>query len=363
MKFSLIHTSGKARRGLIYLGQSSKPIETPTFMPVATHGSVRSLSSEDLYHTESRILLTNAFHLYLNPGTKIINPHNNLHKFMNWKGGLITDSGGFQIFSLPGPKKINDKGVEIRSPHDGRKLFITPELSISIQNSLGSDIMMCFDECLPCTSSEKEVKESLILSTNWAKKSKLANESKKPLFGIVQGGLYKNLREESLGRLIDIKFDGYALGGLSVGESKQDMYRILNNITYKMPADKPRYLMGVGTPENIVKGVLSGIDMFDCVIPSRNARNGYLFTTQGVVRIRNSKYKNNLLPVDQKCVCYTCSNYTLSYLHHLDKKNDPLGLRLNTIHNLYYYQSLMRILRESISKNNLDSFAKSFNKE
>jgi len=297
----------------------------------------------------------------LRPGTEIIRAHNSLHDFMNWQGPILTDSGGFQVFSLGDLRKITEEGVAFRSPLNGSPVMLTPERSMEVQRDLGSDIVMVFDECTPYPAEKSVVRESMELSLRWAKRSKIAHaENPSALFGIIQGGVFSDLRDISLAGLVEIGFDGYAIGGLSVGEPKEEMMAMLNHITCKMPDDKPRYLMGVGTPEDLVNGVLHGVDMFDCVMPTRNARNGHLFTSEGVVRIRNSPYKTDTKPLDPDCACYTCQNYSRAYLHHLDKCKEILGARLNSLHNLFYYQKLMRDLRNAIEQGKLPEFAKEF---
>jgi queuine tRNA-ribosyltransferase len=297
----------------------------------------------------------------LRPGTSIVKQHGDLHDFMNWEKPILTDSGGFQVFSLGDLRKITEEGVTFRSPINGEKILLTPEKSMEVQRDLGSDIVMIFDECTPYPATEQEARLSMELSLRWAKRSKEAHgESTSALFGIVQGGMYESLRDVSLAGLLEIDFDGYAIGGLSVGEPKEDMIRILDHTTNKIPEDKPRYLMGVGKPEDIVEAVRRGIDMFDCVMPTRNARNGHLFVTEGVIKIRNAAHKTDTRPLDEECDCYTCKNYSRAYLHHLDKCNEILGARLNTIHNLRYYQRVMEGLRSAIETNTLDEFVEDF---
>jgi len=359
MKFDVFKTSNKARRGQLTFERGT--IETPAFMPVGTYGTVKAMTPENLLDTGAEIVLGNTFHLMLRPGTEVIEAHGDLHDFMNWQKPILTDSGGFQVFSLDEMRKITEKGVHFRSPVDGRKVFMGPEESMQVQRQLGSDIVMIFDECTPFPATEKEARTSMELSMRWAKRSKNAHgDNPSALFGIIQGGMYKHLRDESLEGLVDIDFDGFAVGGLSVGEPKDDRERILEHIVPKMPNSKPRYLMGVGKPEDIVEAVLKGIDMFDCVMPTRNARNGYLFTRQGLVKIRNEKYQFDTSPVDAECECYTCQNYSRSYLRHLDKCKEILGSHLNTIHNLHYYQDLMRGLRSAIEDDVLDEYVRDF---
>ncbi|CAI8228305.1 MAG: Queuine tRNA-ribosyltransferase [Glaciecola sp. HTCC2999] len=359
MEFKLLATQGKARRGQLIFPRGI--VETPAFMPVGTYGTVKGMTPEELTDTGAHICLGNTFHLMLRPGTGIIQQHGDLHDFMHWDKPILTDSGGFQVFSLGAMRKINENGVTFRSPINGEKILLTPEKSIEVQRELGSDIVMIFDECTPYPATEQEARISMELSLRWAQRSKDEHgDSESALFGIVQGGMYPALRDISLEALEKIGFDGYAIGGLSVGEPKEDMIRILDNTAHKCPENKPRYLMGVGKPEDIVEAVRRGIDMFDCVMPTRNARNGHLFTTEGVVKIRNAKHKTDTGPLDEKCDCYTCKNYSRSYLHHLDKCNEILGARLNTIHNLRYYQRVMQGLRDAIEAGMLDEFVTEF---
>ena len=353
MKFKVINTSENAREAEIHTARGA--IQTPAFMPVGTNGTVKGLTVDDLKETHSQIILGNTFHLMLRPGDKLIKELGGLHKFINWDKPILTDSGGFQVWSLGELNKISEEGVKFSSPYDGKKIFMTPEDSIMIQENLGSDIVMAFDECTDYPSTYDDAQKSMELSMRWAKRCKEAHKSKSALFGIVQGGMYTDLRKESLDRLIDIDFDGIALGGLSVGESKQEKTEILEFMSDKLPDDKPRYLMGVGTPEDIVEAVRYGIDMFDCVLPTRNARNGQLFTSEGVINIRNAEYKNSDDPIDINCDSKVSQNYSRAYLNHLQRTNEMLGSMLATYHNIYYYQSLMKEIRESI-KNNL--FAK-----
>ena len=359
MQFNLKNKDKTARRGQISFPRGE--IQTPVFMPVGTYGTVKAMTPEELEGIGAEIILGNTFHLMLRPGMEVINKFGGLHKFMHWQKPILTDSGGFQVFSLADSRKITEEGAHFRSPVDGSKVFLGPEEAIQIQHDLNSDIVMIFDECTPYPATEKEAADSMRLSLRWAKRSKEAHgNSENALFGIVQGGMYKSLREESLNGLKEIGFDGYAIGGLSVGEPVEMMMEVLDNIMPGMPEDKPRYLMGVGTPENIVEAVRRGIDMFDCVMPTRNARNGHLFTEYGDVRIRNAANRYDESPVDENCDCYTCQNYSRAYLHHLDKTNEILGARLNTIHNLYYYQYLMKGLRNAIELNQLDEFISEF---
>jgi len=330
-------------------------------MPVGTYGTVKAMTPEELTGMGAEIILGNTFHLLLRPGTDVIRAHGDLHDFTHWEGPILTDSGGFQVFSLGKMRKITEKGVAFRSPVNGSKVFMGPEESMQIQRELGSDIVMIFDECTPYPATEEEARVSMELSLRWAGRSRIAHgDNPSALFGIVQGGVFEHLREASLNGLTDIGFDGYAVGGLSVGEPPEDRWRVLDFLSDKLPQDKPHYLMGVGTPEDIVEAVRWGIDMFDCVMPTRNARNGHLFTHQGVVRIRNAVHEYDNGPVDPLCDCYTCKNYSRAYLRHLEKCNEILGARLNTIHNLFYYQTLMRDLRDAIEAGQLERFVSDF---
>lgn len=359
MEFKLNNTDGFARRGQLSFARGV--IETPIFMPVGTYGSVKSLTPEDLTGLGAQIILGNTFHLMLRPGMDVVKAHGDLHDFMHWDSPILTDSGGFQVFSLGAMRKITEEGVAFKSPINGSKIFMGPEESMQVQRDLGSDIVMIFDECTPYPATEVEAADSMRLSLRWAERSKKAHgENPAALFGIVQGGMYEDLRQESIDGLIDIGFDGYAIGGLSVGEPKDEMMATLDVIHQKMPTNKPRYLMGVGTPEDLVEAVRRGIDMFDCVMPTRNARNGHLFTRTGVVKIRNSQYEFDTRPLDEGCACYTCQNYSRSYLRHLDKCKEMQGSRLNTIHNLYYYLKLMKDMREAIEKSEFEIFIKQF---
>jgi len=359
MKFSLLQTDGRARRGTLELAHGK--VETPVFMPVGTYGTVKAMSPQELRDIGAQIVLGNTFHLWLRPGLEVIEAHGGLHLFMGWDGPILTDSGGFQVFSLGELRKISEEGVKFQSPVNGDKCFLSPEESMRIQKVLNSDIVMIFDECTPYPADESMAGESMRLSLRWAERSKKAHEGNpNALFGIVQGGMFEDLRDESLRELVNLDFDGYAIGGLSVGEPKEDMRRILKHTAPQLPADKPRYLMGVGTPEDIVAAVAQGIDMFDCVMPTRNARNGHLFTRHGDVRIKNAQYRMDLRPLDEQCNCYTCRNFTRAYLHHLHKLNEILGARLNTIHNLHYYQELMRDIRAAIEAGQFDEFAARF---
>ncbi len=359
MKFDLKNTDGAARRGELTFARGS--VQTPAFMPVGTYGTVKAMTPEEVIEIGAEIILGNTFHLMIRPGTEIIKKHGDLHDFMHWSGPILTDSGGFQVFSLGKLRKITEAGVEFRSPKDGSKIFLDPETSMQVQRDLGSDIVMIFDECTPYPATHDEANTSMQLSLRWAKRSKQAHgDNPSALFGIVQGGMYEDLRKVSLAGLTDIDFDGYAIGGLSVGEPKDEMMHVLENLTPEMPRDKPRYLMGVGKPEDIVEAVRRGIDMFDCVMPTRNARNGHIFTSSGVVRIKNAQYKDDIAPLDDECDCYTCCNYSRAYLHHLVKCNEILGARLATIANLRYYQRLMSGLRGAIETSTLSAFVDEF---
>jgi len=354
MQFKLKTTDGRARRGALALRHGT--VETPVFMPVGTYGTVKAMTPAGLDAIGAQIILGNTFHLWLRPGLEVIAAHGGLHKFMGWNKPILTDSGGFQVWSLGDLRKISEEGVRFASPVNGDRLFLTPEESMRIQRVLDSDVVMVFDECTPYDIdgrpvTEHEARDSMAMSLRWARRSRAEFdrlENPNALFGIVQGGMYENLRDESLAGLVDIGFPGYAIGGLSVGEPKADMMRILEYTAPRMPADKPRYLMGVGTPEDLVAGVAAGVDMFDCVMPTRNARNGHLFTRFGDVRLKNARFRDDTRPVDETCACYTCRNFTRAYLHHLHKVGEILGSQLNTIHNLHYYQALMRDLRGAI---------------
>ncbi|VFP78773.1 Queuine tRNA-ribosyltransferase [Candidatus Erwinia haradaeae] len=364
MKFILHSTDGFARRGCLIFDRGI--VETPAFMPVGTYGSVKGVSPEELHNTGSQMILSNTFHLWLRPGTKIIKMHGDLHNFMKWQGPILTDSGGFQVFSLGSSNTISEEGVFFRNPINGSEVFLDAEKSMEIQYTLGSDVVMIFDECMSYPSSWKDAERSVKRSLNWAKRSRDRFESlgnKNALFGIIQGGIYTDLRDISVQGLLEIGFDGYAIGGLAVGEPKQDMKRILKHVCQKLSQDKPRYLMGIGRPEDLVEGVCCGIDMFDCVMPTRNARNGYLFVSDGIIKIRNTKYKEDTASLDSTCDCYTCLHYSRAYLHHLDRCKEMLGARLNTIHNLHYYQSLMSNLRQAITQGVLNQFVNDFYKK
>ena len=359
MQFEIDSTFGLARRGRLKFPRGT--VETPAFMPVGTYGTVKSMLPRDIVDIGAQIVLGNTFHLMLRPGTEVVKAHGDLHDFMQWQGPILTDSGGFQVFSLGKLRKITEAGVSFKSPINGSNIFIDPEISMQVQRDLGSDIVMIFDECTPYPATEQQARESMELSLRWADRSKTAHgDNPSALFGIVQGGMYESLRTESLAGLVKIGFDGYAIGGLSVGEPKEDMLRVLEHLAPEMPADKPRYLMGVGKPGDLVEGVRRGIDMFDCVMPTRNARNSHLFTSEGVVKLRNAKFRSDTGPLDPLCDCYTCTNFSRSYLHHLDKCNEMLGAQLNTIHNLRYYQTLMAQMRQALSEDTFDAFLQDF---
>jgi queuine tRNA-ribosyltransferase len=359
MKFSLIRVDGRARRGRLTFERGT--VETPAFMPVGTYGTVKAMSPEELRELGAQIILGNTFHLMLRPGMQVMRAHGGLHRFMHWDGPILTDSGGFQVWSLGQLRKISEQGVTFQSPVNGDRIFMGPEESMAVQQALGADIIMIFDECTPYPATEEQARASMELSLRWAERSKRAHANHpSALFGIVQGGMYTHLRQASLAGLKQIGFDGYALGGLSVGEPKEEMLRVLDSIAPELPADRPRYLMGVGTPEDLVEAVRRGMDMFDCVLPTRNARNGWLFTQDGAVKIRNSRYAADTGPIDAHCDCYTCRNYSRAYLRHLQQCNEILGARLATIHNLYYYQALMRGLRQAIEQKRLDEFIEKF---
>lgn len=359
MKFDLTTTDGDARRGQLTFSRGT--VQTPAFMPVGTYGTVKGMLPRDIVDSGAEIILGNTFHLMLRPGTEVVKAHGDLHDFIQWQGPILTDSGGFQVFSLGDMRKISEEGVRFRSPIDGSEVFLDPEKAMQVQRDLGSDIVMIFDECTPYPATVHEARVSMELSLRWAKRSKDAHgDNPSALFGIVQGGMHESLRSESLKGLTEIGFDGYAIGGLSVGEPKEDMLRILNHLKTEMPADKPRYLMGVGKPEDLVEGVCRGIDMFDCVMPTRNARNGHLFTQAGVVKIRNAKHRHDTGPLDPTCDCYTCQNFSRAYLHHLDKCGEILGAQLNTIHNLRHYQTVMSELRAAIGKGELAQYVSHF---
>lgn len=364
LHFELLATDGAARRGRVTLNHGI--VETPIFMPVGTYGSVKAIGPDELRQNDAQIILGNTFHLWLRPGLDVIQAHGGLHRFMGWQQPILTDSGGFQVWSLGALRKISEQGVKFSSPVNGDKLFMGPEESMQIQKVLNSDIAMIFDECTPYPATETQAAESMRLSLRWARRSKDEFErlqNPNALFAIVQGGMYEALRDESLAGLQEIGFHGYAVGGLSVGEPKEDMRRILNHIAQRLPVAQPRYLMGVGTPEDLVASVKAGMDMFDCVMPTRNARNGHLFTRFGDLRLRNAKYKNDLRPIDETCACYTCRHFTRAYLHHLDRANEILGARLNTIHNLHYYLNLMGEMRAAIEQKGFHDFEQQFHQD
>jgi queuine tRNA-ribosyltransferase len=359
MEFQVSARCGAARRGRLALKHGV--VETPVFMPVGTYGTVKAMSPAELIESNAQIILGNAFHLWLRPGLEVIAAHNGLHRFMGWDLPILTDSGGFQVFSLGPLRKVQEDGVGFSSPINGDRLFLTPEVSIEIQRTLDSDIAMVFDECTPWPATRDEAARSMQLSLRWAARCKRAHAgSANALFGIVQGGMYEDLRSESLAGLGAIGFDGYAIGGLSVGEPKEEMQRIQGYIVPRLPEDRPRYLMGVGTPEDIVAGVVSGIDMFDCVMPTRNARNGWLFTRHGDVKIRNARHRSDTGPLDPTCTCFTCQRFSRAYLHHLQRTNEILGARLNTIHNLHYYLTLTAELRQAIADGALEAYVRTF---
>lgn len=359
MHFELLRTDDNARRGRLHFARGT--VETPAFMPVGTYGTVKAMTPEELRGLGAEIILGNTFHLMLRPGTEIISRHGDLHDFMHWDGPILTDSGGFQVFSLAAMRKITERGVSFRSPVNGSPVFLGPEESMAVQRALGSDIVMQFDECTPYPATESRARESMELSLRWAARCKTAHgDNPSALFGIVQGGVYPALRRQSAAGLRDIGFPGYAIGGLAVGETRAEREATLEHTVPLLPENAPRYLMGVGKPEDIVEAVCRGVDMFDCVLPTRNARNGQLFTRYGDLRIRNSRHRDDTRPLDVDCGCYTCRHYSRAYLRHLDQCNEILGARLNTIHNLYYYQELMRELREAIDAGQWLAFVREF---
>ena len=361
MKFDLLATDGAARRARLTLRRGV--VETPAFMPVGTYGTVKAMTPEELQQLGAQIVLGNTFHLMLRPGVDVIRAHGGLHAFMNWQGPILTDSGGFQVFSLAELRKLGEDGVRFRSPVNGDPVFLSPEISMQVQTILDSDVVMAFDECPPYPCSVGKARESMELSMRWARRSRtefLELGNPNALFGIVQGGTWTDLRSESLEALLEIGFEGYAIGGLAVGEPAAERERVLEELTPRMPADRPRYLMGVGTPADLVAAVARGVDMFDCVMPTRNARNGHLFTSQGVVKIRNSGHRADTGALDPACDCYTCRNYSRAYLRHLDRCNEILGARLNTIHNLHYYLGLMQRIRDAVAERRYASFAAGF---
>lgn len=370
LTFEVLKTEGKARRASMTLNHGT--VQTPMFMPVGTYGSVKAMLPHELEEIGSQVILGNTFHLWLRPGTSVIEKHGGLHGFMQWHKPILTDSGGFQVFSLSDLRsKITEEGVKFSSPIDGAKLFLTPEESMRIQYSLNSDIVMVFDECTPYEidgrpATHEEAAKSMRMSLRWARRSKeaftaLGNQN--ALFGIVQGGMYEDLRMESLEGLKNIGFHGYAIGGLSVGEPKEDMERILTYLAHKLPDNAPRYLMGVGTPEDLVFAVSQGVDMFDCVMPSRNARNGWLFTRFGDIKIRNARYKDDTRPLDPTCTCHTCRHFSRAYLHHMQKANEITGARLNTLHNLAYYLNLMKEIREALEQGRFEEWKAQFHRD
>ena len=362
MQFQLHKTDGLARRGTVTLAHGQ--VETPAFMPVGTYGTVKAMAPDELKTIDAHIVLGNTFHLWLRPGLEAVEAHGGLHKFMGWDRPILTDSGGFQVYSLGALRKITEQGVKFSSPLNGDKLFLSPEESMHIQKVLNSDIVMIFDECTPYPAEHDAAGYSMRLSLRWAERSKTAHEGNpNALFGIVQGGMYEDLRDESVRELEQMAFDGYAIGGLSVGEPKPDMRRILAHTAPQLPPNKPRYLMGVGTPEDIVASVQNGVDMFDCVLPTRNARHGILFTKFGDMRIKNARFRTDTAPVDAECTCYCCSNFSRSYVHHLILCGEILGARLATIHNLHYYQQLMTGLRHAIQNTQLDEFVAKFHEQ
>ncbi len=376
MKFTVHATDGAARAATLKLAHGE--VETPVFMPIGTYGAVKAVSPAELLENGTRIILGNTFHLWLRPGPEVIAAHGGLHRFMGWSGPILTDSGGYQVFSLGELRKITEEGVRFASPVNGDRLLLTPEESMRIQRALNADIVMVLDDCTPYPASERETGESMRLSLRWALRCKrwwedsrrefdagarAAEGNANALFGIVQGGMVERLRDESLAGLTSIGFDGYAIGGLSVGEPKRDKRRSLAHTAARLPEDKPRYLMGVGTPEDIVEAVAAGIDMFDCVLPTRNARNGWLFTRRGDIKIRNARYRDDTRSLDESCGCYACAHFSRSYLHHLQKVNEILGARLNTLHNLHYYQTLMGELRNAVAERKFADYAEAFREE
>lgn len=359
MTFELLAGDGPARRGRLHFPRAT--VETPVFMPVGTYATVKAMTPEELEACGAELIVTNTFHLMLRPGTEVIAAHGDLHGFMHWERPILTDSGGFQVYSLGEMRRISEEGVAFRSPVNGDRVFLDAETSMAVQRALGSDIVMAFDDCTPLPATEAETRASMERTLRWAARSREAHgDSDAALFGIVQGGLVESLRRRSLAGLTDIGFDGYALGGLSVGESRTEREAVLDAVAPEMPVDQPRYLMGVGTPEDIVEAVRRGIDMFDCVLPTRNARNGHFFVPEGVIRIRNARHRHDTGPLDPDCACYTCGHYSRGYLHHLDRCGEILAARLGTIHNLHYYQTLMRGLREAIETGALADFVAAF---
>ena len=361
MRFHVLATSGRARHGRLELAHG--PVETPAFMPVGTCGTVKAMTPLGLEEQGAQIVLGNTFHLWLRPGVDVIAAHGGLHRFMGWTRPILTDSGGFQVWSLGALRKVQEEGVAFASPVNGDRLFLTPEISMQVQRALDADVVMVFDECTPYPATHDEAAQSMELSLRWARRSRAefdTGANPNALFGIVQGGMHEGLRDASLSGLEAIGFDGYAIGGLSVGEPKAEMLRVLDHIAPRLPAARPRYLMGVGTPEDIVAGVAAGIDMFDCVLPTRNARNGHLFTRFGDIRIRNAAHRADPLPLDATCACYACRHFSRAYLHHLQRVNEILGSQLNTIHNLHYYLTLTAELRSAIAQDRLPGYAAAF---
>lgn len=359
MQFSRSAQDGLARRGELSFPRGK--VQTPAFMPVGTYGTVKGMLPRDIHEIGAEIILGNTFHLMLRPGTEVVKAHGDLHDFIGWEGPILTDSGGFQVWSLGKLRKISEEGVSFQSPVDGSKVYMDPERSMEVQRELGSDIVMIFDECTPYPATEAEARSSMELSLRWAERSKSAHEGNDAaLFGIIQGGMYPELRRESLAGLQDIGFDGYAIGGLSVGEPKEEMLKVLDGLADHLPEQQPRYLMGVGKPSDILEAVMRGVDMFDCVMPTRNARNGHLFTSTGVIKIRNAVHRHSDQPLDANCDCYTCQNFSRAYLHHLDKCREILGAQLNTIHNLRYYQNHIAAIRQAIEQGRLAEFAEEF---
>jgi queuine tRNA-ribosyltransferase len=364
MQFTLLATSGRARRGRLLLAHGA--VDTPVFMPVGTYGTVKAMAPDELAGLGAEILLGNTFHLWLRPGVEVLAAHGGLHRFMGWPRSILTDSGGFQVWSLGPLRKVREDGVAFASPVNGDRMLLTPEISMQVQRALDSDIAMVFDECTPYPATRDEAAASMELSLRWARRSRAefnALESSNALFGIVQGGMFTDLRDTALAGLTDIGFDGYAIGGMSVGEPKHEMRTVLDHIAPRLPADRPRYLMGVGTPEDIVAGVAAGVDMFDCVLPTRNARNGWLFTRFGDVKIRNARHRTDTRPLDDQCGCYTCRHFTRAYLHHLQRVNEILGARLNTIHNLHYYLWLAAGMREAVAADGFGAWVDAFRRD
>jgi queuine tRNA-ribosyltransferase len=359
MRFELMARSGQARRGRLTFERGT--VETPAFMPVGTYGSVKGITPEELVANGTEMILGNTFHLMLRPGTEIIAAHGGLHGFSHWAGPILTDSGGFQVYSLGRMRRVSEEGVYFRSPVDGARVFLGPEEAMNVQRALDSDVAMIFDECPDYPADESSVRASMELSLRWAERSLQAHgDNPNAVFGIVQGGVHEGLRAASLEALMAMGFDGYAIGGLAVGEPAVERHRVLEFLDPLMPTQAPRYLMGVGRPEDIVEAVRRGVDMFDCVIPTRNARNGFLYTSSGVVRLRNARYARDTDPVDPACDCYTCRHYSRAYLRHLDRCREMLGARLNTLHNLHYYQQLMAALREAIHEDRFDDWSQAF---